>query len=72
MNIALEATLAKLSIGAIKGTIQEHIQPMEKKLPDQRLERVVEEMVLGIMGGETPVITILGRLIIGIKHAIIN
>ena len=61
MNIALEAMLAKLPIGEIKATIHEHIQPMEKKLPDKRLESVVEEMVLGIMGGETPVITEIAR-----------
>lgn len=61
MNIALEAILAKLPIGEIKATIQEHIRPLEKKLPDKRLERVVEDMVLGIIGGETPVITEIAR-----------
>ena len=57
MNIALETILAKSPIGEIKGTIQEQIRPMGKRLPDKRLERVVEDMVLGILGGETPVIT---------------
>jgi hypothetical protein len=61
MNIALEAALAKLPIGEIKTTIHGHIQPMEKKLPDKRLGSVVEEMVLGIIGGETPVITEIAR-----------
>jgi len=57
MNIALEAVLAKLPIGEIKKTIQKHIQPLVKRLPDKRLGRVVEDMVLGILGGETPVVT---------------
>ena len=61
MNIALEAILAKLPIEEVKTTIQEHIQAMEKKLPDKRLARVIEEMVLGILGGETPVITEIAR-----------
>lgn len=57
MNIALEAILAKLPIGEIKRTIQEHIQAVGKRLPDKRLRRVIEDMVLGILGGETPVVT---------------
>lgn len=61
MNISLEAILAKLPIGEIKTSIQEHIQPMCKRLPDKRLERVVEDMVLGVLGGETPVITEIAR-----------
>ena len=61
MNIAPEAILAKLPIGEIKATIQEHVQPMEKRLPDKRLKRVIEDMVLGILGGEKPVITEIAR-----------
>jgi hypothetical protein len=61
MNIALEGILAKLPIAEIKGTIQKHIKPLEMKLPDKRLGRVVEDMVLGIMGGETAVITEIAR-----------
>ncbi len=61
MNIALEAILAKLPIGEIKQTMQKHIEPLVKRLPDKRLERVVEEMVLGILDGETPVVTEIAR-----------
>jgi hypothetical protein len=61
MNIALEAILGKLPIEEIKTTIHQHIQKLAKKLPDKRLERVVEEMILGILGGETPVITEIAR-----------
>ena len=51
MNIALEAILAKLPIGEIRATIHEHVALLVKRLPDKRLGRVVEEMVLGILGG---------------------
>jgi hypothetical protein len=61
MNIALEEELAKLPIEEIKKTIRRHIHVLEKKLSDKRLERVVEDMVLGILGGETPVITEIAR-----------
>jgi hypothetical protein len=61
MNIALEGILAKLPIEEIKTTIERHIQKMVKKLPDKRLGRVVAEMVLGILGGETVVITEIAR-----------
>ena len=61
MNITLEGMLAKLPIAEIKGTIQKHIKALEMKLPDKRLGRVVEDMVLGIMGGETAVITEIAR-----------
>jgi hypothetical protein len=62
MNIALELTLAKmLPIGEIKATIQRHTGPMTKQLPDKRLKRVIEDMVLGILGGKKPVITEMAR-----------
>lgn len=61
MNIALEKELDKLPIGEIKKTIRDHSQALIEKLPDKRLNRVIEEMVLGILGGETPVITEMAR-----------
>jgi len=61
MTIALETILAKLPIEKIKATIREHIQPIVERLPDKRLGRVVEDMVLGVLGGETPVITEMAR-----------
>lgn len=62
MTIALETALAKvLPIEEIKTTIQKQIQPMTERLPDKRLKRVIGDMVLGILGGETPVITEMAR-----------
>ena len=61
MTIPLEEFLAKLPIDQIKATIREYSQPLEERLPDQRLKKVVEKMVLGILGGETPVITEIAR-----------
>jgi hypothetical protein len=62
MTITLETTLAKLlPIEEIKTTIHKQILPMTEQLPDKRLKRVIEDMVLGILGGETPVITEMAR-----------
>lgn len=62
MNIALETTLAKsIPIQEVKATIHKHAQPITERLPDKRLKRVLEDMVLGILGGETPVITQIAR-----------
>jgi hypothetical protein len=61
MNIALEEVLAKTPIEEIKKTIRSHICALEERLPDKRLERVLEGTILGILGGETPVITEIAR-----------
>jgi hypothetical protein len=61
MNIALEAILAKLPIEQIKQSIQSHIQPLKEMLPDKRMGSVIEVILLGILGGQTPVITGIAR-----------
>ena len=61
MNIALESNLAKLPIMEIQKTIQSHTVPMTKMLPDKRMKKVLENMMLGILGGQTPVITGMAR-----------
>jgi len=61
MNIALETSLAKLPIDEIKESIQKHIRPMAEQLPDKRLKRVLEDMVLGILDGGKPVIAEIAR-----------
>ena len=57
MNIALESILAKLPIMEIHTTIQSHTEPLMEMLPDKRLKKVLKNMMLGILGGQTPVIT---------------
>lgn len=57
MNITLKTILAKLPIGKLTETIAAHILPLTRLLPDKRLGAVVQRMILGILGGQTPVIT---------------
>ena len=61
MNIAFQAILAKLPIEQIENTVRQHISPLISHLPDKRLGRVAELMILGILGGQTPVITEIAR-----------
>ncbi len=61
MNITLEQIIAKLPIEMIKQSIRKQIEPMKAMLPDKRLGRVIENLVLGILGGQTPVIAGIAR-----------
>jgi hypothetical protein len=61
MTLTLEAILAKLPIGKLSETIEAHVLPLVCLLPDKRLGAVVQNMILGILGGQTPVITGMAR-----------
>jgi len=61
MNIALEGILAKLPMMKIQETVQRHSQRLMEMLPDRRMKKVVVNMILGILGGQTPVITAMAR-----------
>lgn len=61
MTIAPESHLAKLPITEIQETIRSHSRPLFEMLPDVRMKRVLENMLLGILGGQTPVITGMAR-----------
>ena len=61
MNIALESILAKLPMMEIQTTIQSHTESLMEMLPDQRLRKVLNNMLLGMLGGQTPVITGMAR-----------
>lgn len=61
MTITLEAMLAKLPIGKLTETIEAHVLPLTQLLPDKRLGAVVRHMILGILGGQTPVIAGMAR-----------
>ena len=57
MSLTLETILAKLPIGELNKTIAGHILPLVHLLPDKRLGAVVQCIILGILGSQTPVIT---------------
>ena len=57
MTLPLETILAKLPIHELKDTIAAHIVSLVQRLPDKRLGAVVECILLGILGSQTPVIT---------------
>ena len=61
MNIALESILAKLPIIKIQTSIQSHTDAMMKMLPEKRMKKVLENMLLGILGGQTPLVTGVAR-----------
>ena len=61
MNIALESILAKLPMMEIQTTIQSHTESLMEMLPDKRLRKVLNNMLLGMLGGQTPVITGMAR-----------
>ena len=61
MTLTLEAILAKLPIGKLSETIEKYIHPLTRLLPDKRLEVVAQSIILGILGGQTPVITEMAR-----------
>jgi len=61
MNIALESILAKFPIMKIEASIQSHTEALMEMLPDKRMKRVLKNMLLGILGGQTPVITGIAR-----------
>jgi hypothetical protein len=61
MNITLETIHAKLPMAKLTETIEEDIRPLTRRLPDKRLEAVVVQMVLGILGSQTPLVTGMAR-----------
>jgi hypothetical protein len=61
MNIALENILAKLPMMEIERTLQSHTEPLMEMVPDRRMKKVLNNMMLGILGGQTPVITGMAR-----------
>lgn len=61
MNIALESIPAKLPIMKIQDSIQSHTEGLMKMLPDKRMKKVLGNMLLGILGGQTPLVTGMAR-----------
>jgi hypothetical protein len=61
MNITLEKILAKLPMVKLTETIEAHILPLNRLLPDKRLQAVVVQIILGILGSQTPLVTGMAR-----------
>lgn len=61
MTLTLETILAKLPITQLTETIGAHVYPLICLLPDKRLGAVIQFILLGILGGQTPVITGMAR-----------
>jgi hypothetical protein len=61
MTLTLETIFAKLPIGKLSESIEAYIRPLTRILPDKRLGGVAECIILGILGGQTPVITEMAR-----------
>jgi hypothetical protein len=61
MNITFASIIAKLPIEHIRAAIRQHIEPLTSQLPDKRLGRVAELIILGILGRQPPVITAMAR-----------
>lgn len=57
MTLSLETIFAKLPIAELNKTISTHVHPLVQLLPDKRLGAVVECIILGILGHQTPIIT---------------
>ena len=61
MTLTLETILAKLPIEKLNETIAAHIRPLTRLLPNKRLGAVVQCIILGILGSQTPVIAEMAR-----------
>jgi hypothetical protein len=61
MTLTLETILAKLPIGKLEETIKAHIRPLTRLLPEKRLGAVVQCIIFGILGSQTPVIAEMAR-----------
>jgi len=61
LNIPLREVLAKMPVGELERTLNDFVEPVTDLLPEERLRRVVVDMVRGILAGETAVITAMAQ-----------
>jgi hypothetical protein len=61
MTITLAMILAKLPITKLSETIETHVRPLIRLMPDKRLGAVVVQIILGILGSQTPLVTGIAR-----------
>jgi hypothetical protein len=61
MTITLATILAKLPIAKLSETIEAHVRPLIRLLPDKRLGAVVVQIIISILGSQTPLVTGMAR-----------
>jgi hypothetical protein len=60
-TIAQTELLAKIPVAQLEAEIEQCVEPVTKRLPDQRLRSVVALAVRGISGAQSPVVTQMAR-----------
>lgn len=61
LKIAHEAGIGDLPVAELEGAVRAFMEPVLKRLPDKRLRVVGVLMILGILGGQSPLITQMAR-----------
>lgn len=61
ISIPQESEVSRLPIAELVKAVQVFVRPLLKLLPDKRLREVGVVMVMGILGGQSPVITQIAR-----------
>ena len=55
-NIPLSDILAKMPVEELEQSLKDFLAPVMEYLPEERLRRIVPEVVCGVLAQETPVI----------------
>jgi hypothetical protein len=61
LTIPLTEIFAKMPVGELEATLKEFLVPVTELLPEKRLQRVVPDIVRGILASETPVIAAMAQ-----------
>ncbi len=61
ISIAQDETINRLPVTELKASAEGYLEPLLKEIPDKRLRVVGVLMVLGILAGQSPVITQMAR-----------
>ena len=60
-TIAQNELLAKIPLVQLEAEIEQFVEPVSTRLPDQRLKKVVSLAVRGISAAQSPIITQMAR-----------
>ena len=61
--VAIQEVIDKLPLAHLQTSLQEFLQPLTALLPDQRLRRVAELGLAGIIAAQSPLISQMGRMV---------